>query len=111
MYVAQGTDCATPANAAIRVYDGKGISTAHTHACVATVLNQQHGRYTVTQTCTDGGEGEGQRVEQKQALVVISSQRFTQEIGTLNTHYEYCAVALLPPDLQGIARQADAMKP
>lgn len=111
IYVAQGSVCATPANAAIRVYDGKGISTAHTHACVASVLSQQQGRYTVNQTCIDSGEGEGKSFEQKQEVVVIDGQTFAQDTGASNINYHYCPATSLPPDLQRFARHADAAKP
>ena len=55
IYVAEGSECGAPANAAIRQYDGKGISTAHTRACKATVKKRKSNNFTVDQSCIDAG--------------------------------------------------------
>lgn len=57
IYVQQGTPCSSPPNVAIRQYDGRGISTAHTRACRAKVLSRHGRRYTVEQSCIDAGAG------------------------------------------------------
>ncbi|OBV39635.1 hypothetical protein [Janthinobacterium psychrotolerans] len=105
IYVANGSDCAAPANAAIRQYDGKGLSTAHTRACKATVRSQQRGgSYTVDQSCIDAGAGPAPRVVQRQQIVVRDALHFTQVIKGDRTSYQYCPVYQLPVDLQKAVR-------
>ena len=61
IYVAKGSSCGAPANAAIRRYDGRGISDAHSRACRATILSRKGGRFTVSQSCVDAGAGFSKR--------------------------------------------------
>lgn len=107
IYVAKGSDCGAPANAAIRQYDGKGLSTAHTRACKATVRSHKRGTstYTVDQSCIDAGAGPAPRVVQRQQVVVQDALTFTQVIKGDHTTYQYCPVYQLPADLQKAVRQ------
>ena len=100
IYVAKGSDCGAPANAAIRQYDGKGLSTAHTRACNATVRSHKRSTYTVDQSCIDAGAGPAPRVLQRQQIVVQDALNFTQVIKGNRTSYQYCPVYQLPADLQ-----------
>ncbi|KJV32520.1 hypothetical protein VI08_12355 [Luteibacter yeojuensis] len=106
IYVAKGTDCASPPNAAIKQYDGKGISTAHTRECVATVASQKAAgkgaTYEVSQTCVDAGAGPGKPYTEKQTVDVKGPGRFaiTSQDPTV---YHYCPVARLPPELRSAA--------
>jgi hypothetical protein len=59
IYTADGSGCESPANAAIRQYDGRGISTPHSRACRAKVRIRKGNRFTVDQTCIDRGAGHG----------------------------------------------------
>lgn len=105
IYVAQGSECASPANAAIRQYDGKGISTAHTRACTAAVQGKKGNTYTVVQTCIDAGVGPGHRVTQRQQVIVRDALSFTQVVNKSRTAYRYCPIYQLPPDLQKAAQK------
>lgn len=100
IYVAEGALCSAPANAAIRQYDGKGISTAHTRACKAVVRSRKGGTYTVDQSCIDAGAGPAPRFVQRQQVRVHDALTFTQTIKGNATRYGYCAPYQLPADLR-----------
>lgn len=100
IYVAAGSDCADPANAAIRRYDGKGISTAHTRACTVSVKQRKRSRFTVDQTCIDSGAGPGRRFKERQVITISDALTFRQKIGSGETTYRYCAPYQLPAGLR-----------
>lgn len=99
IYVAKGSDCASPANAAILQYDGKGLSGAHSRACKVTVRSRKGGRYTVDQSCIDAGAGPAPRSVQRQQVTVRDALTFTQTIKGRATSYAYCPVDQLPKGL------------
>ncbi|NNG21630.1 hypothetical protein [Telluria aromaticivorans] len=96
IYVARGTECAAPANAAIRQYDGRGISTTHTHTCRAKVLALKAGRATVDQSCVGTKMGAKRREVQRQLVTVHDALTFTQTVKGRSTTYRYCAPYQLP---------------
>jgi len=104
IYVIQDTGCTDPANAAIRLYDGKGISSAHTHACRAVVRARAGNTFTVDQTCIDAGAGAAPRFKERQAITVSDALTFSQRIGGHDTTYRYCPANQLPAGLTGAAR-------
>ncbi|WP_288381518.1 hypothetical protein [uncultured Massilia sp.] len=104
IYVASDMDCGSPPNAAIRRYDGKGISTAHTRACRATVQSRKGKVYTVRQSCIDAGSGPAPRFTQTQKISVPDALTFSQTIRGHTTTYRYCPVYQLPKELQAYAR-------
>lgn len=104
IYVARGSDCAESANAAIRQYDGKGLSTAHTRACKAMVRSRKGTRYTVDQTCIDAGAGPAPRFTERQQVTVQDALTFSQRIGRQATTYRYCPAYQLPAGLRGAAQ-------
>lgn len=107
IFVAKGTPCGSPPNAAIKRYDGKGISTAHTHGCVARVLSKRaygYGhRYTVSQSCIDSGTGPGKRFTERQTIDIPDALTFTIR-SQGSTAYRYCPIAELPPELRKAAQ-------
>ncbi len=104
IYVAEGSECGSPANAAIRQYDGKGISTAHTRECKAVVRKRKGSNYTVDQSCIDAGAGPAPRRVERQQVAVADALTFKQTIGKDATTYRYCPTYELPADLQKAAR-------
>lgn len=104
IYVAEGSQCEDPANAAIRRYNGEGIDTAHTRACRAVVHPRGHGAYAVEQSCIDSGAGPGERFTERQRVVVHDPSTFVQTIGRDGTTYHYCPASRLPADLRDAAR-------
>lgn len=104
IYVADGAECESPANAVIRQYDGRGISTAHSRACKAKLRARKGKRFTVDQTCIDSGVGPGRPVVQRQQVVVHDALHFTQTIDAGSTSYRYCPEYQLPPELRRALR-------
>jgi hypothetical protein len=103
IYVARDSPCETAPNAAIRTYDGKGIGTAHTHACKAVVRSRQGSTYVVDQTCIDAGTGPGKRFTERQRIRVQDALTFTQSFPQsfpqsrgAGTTYRYCPSYQLP---------------
>lgn len=100
IYVQDGVSCASAPNAAIREYDGRGISDPHSRACRARVLSRRGDRYTVTQSCIDAGAGPAPRVTQQQTVTVPDALTFTTRTrGPANT-YRYCPASMLPAGLK-----------
>ena len=104
IYVAKGSSCGAPANAAIRRYDGRGISDAHSRACRATMLSRKGGSFTVSQSCIDAGAGPAPRVTERQIVTVQDALTFTQKTRGPGTTYSYCPVYQLPADLRKVAK-------
>jgi membrane-bound inhibitor of C-type lysozyme len=100
IFVAADVPCESPPNAAIRRYDGVGLSGAHTRACRAKVLSKKGATYEVDQSCIDAGSGPAPRSSERQTITVASNLEFMlkREAGT--QRFKYCAAALLPPGLR-----------
>ena len=104
LYVTRDMGCGSPPNAALRRYDGHGISTAHTRACRATVQSKKGRTYTVRQSCIDAGSGPGPRFTQVQTIRVADALSFSQTIRGYTTSYRYCPIEQLPKELRAYAR-------
>lgn len=104
IYVAEGSTCQQPANAAIRQYDGRGLSTAHSRACQARILARKGGSLSVTQSCLDAGAGPAKRFTERQTIRVRDALTFDQGSGRATTVYHYCPVYQLPSDLRKSVR-------
>jgi hypothetical protein len=100
IYVAQGSNCAAPAQAVVRQYDGKGIRSTSTRDCRAAVREQQVNTYTVDQTCLDTSVGLGRRFVQRQVVTVRDALSFTQALGKDSVTYRYCPAEQLPAGLR-----------
>lgn len=104
IYVQNGVSCASAPNAAIREYDGRGISDAHSRACRARILTRKGNRYTVTQSCIDAGAGPAPRVSQRQTVTVADALTFTLQTRGRGTTYRYCPASMLPSGLKSAAK-------
>lgn len=112
LYVADGTDCASPPNAALLRYDGKGLGGAHDRACKAAVVKQTRTRtagrpsttYRVRQTCIDAGEGPAPRSTESQTVTVRDALTFDLRTAGPATTFRYCPVDQLPPELRKYGR-------
>lgn len=100
IYVQKGISCASAPNAAIRQYDGRGISDPHSRSCRAQVLSRTGKRYVVTQSCIDAGAGPGRRIAERQTVTVPDALTFTIKARGPGTTYRYCPVSMLPADLK-----------
>ena len=96
VYVAKGQECADPANAGIRIYDGKGIHGSATHACVAKVIKKTGKRYSVDQSCIDTPAGEGPRVVARESILIQDALTFVAGEGVKATSFTYCPASELP---------------
>lgn len=104
IYVRNGVSCASAPNAAIRRYDGLGISDPHSRACRARVLTRRGDRYSVTQSCIDAGAGPAPRVSQRQTVTVPDALTFTIQTRGPGTTYRYCPASMLSADLRNAAK-------
>lgn len=104
IYVQKNVACESAPNAAIRQYDGRGISDAHSRSCRARVLARKGNRYTVTQSCIDAGAGPAPRVNQRQTVTVLDALTFTLQTRGPGTTYRYCPPYMLPAGVKGVAK-------
>ena len=105
IYVQKGVSCEAAPNAAIRQYDRRGISSAHTRACRAHILSRRGNRYEVSQSCIDAGSGPAARFTERQTVSVADALTFTLKTRGTGTTYRYCPAYMLPADLRGAAQQ------
>lgn len=100
IFVAADSPCESPPNAAIRRYDGQGLSGAHTRACRAKMLSQRGSTYEVDQSCIDAGAGPAPRSSERQTIVVENNLEFTMKREAGSQRFRYCAASLLPPGIR-----------
>lgn len=100
IFVASDVDCGSPPNAAIRRYDGVGLSGAHTRDCRATVLAHKGRAYEVDQSCIDAGSGPAPRSSERQTIVIENNLEFTLRRAAGEQTFKYCAASLLPPGIR-----------
>lgn len=99
-YVEARSTCTDPANAAIMVYDGKGIATSSTHACEARIVKRNGKSLSVTQSCIDAGAAEAPRVVERFNIAVENALEFTISKNTRASTYRYCPPRQLPQSLR-----------
>lgn len=99
IFVASDSDCGSPPNAAIRRYDGVGLSGAHTRDCRAKVLSHKGQTYEVDQSCIDAGSGPAPRSTERQTIVIENNLQFTLRRAAGEQTFKYCAASLLPPGI------------
>ena len=104
IYVQKGTACRSAPNAAIREYDGRGISTPHTRACRARVLSRRGDRYQVNQSCIDAGAGPAPRFVERQTVTIRDALTFAIKTRGPNVEYRYCPADMLPSGVRARAR-------
>ena len=100
IFVAADVSCGDPPNAAIRRYDGQGLSGAHTRACRAKVLSKRGSTYEVDQSCIDAGAGPAPRSSERQTITIADNLDFTLTREAGSQRFKYCAPALLPPGIR-----------
>lgn len=101
VYVSPGEDCARPANAGFRIYDGRGISGSATRECRLTVVSTQGAAREIDQSCVDTYSG--QRTTTRQTIRIPDARSFTQtEAGHAST-FRLCPAGEAPSYLQEMA--------
>jgi hypothetical protein len=101
IFVASDIGCSDPPNAAIRRYDGTGLSGAHTRDCRINVLEKHDGVYEIDQSCVDAGSGPAPRSSERATVEIQDNLTFTLKRGQGGETFRYCAASLLPPGLGG----------
>lgn len=104
IYVQKGTACASAPNAAIRQYDGRGISTPHTRECRARILSRRGDRYEVSQSCIDAGAGPAPRFVERQTVGIRDALTFDIKTRGPTTEYRYCQPYMLPAGIRATTR-------
>jgi hypothetical protein len=104
VYVAKGSNCGNPANAALRTYDGKGLSDAHSRACRVRILSRRGNAFVVDQSCIGAGAGPAPRYTQRQTVTVQDALDFTLRTKGPATSYRYCPAFQLPADLRDASK-------
>lgn len=99
-YVAKNTACSDAPNAAIRRYDGVGISDARTRACRAKVVSRRGGTFVVEQSCVNAGTGPAPRVVERQIVSVRDALTFSLGSAARQTTYRYCPIYMLPKSVR-----------
>jgi hypothetical protein len=102
IYVQKGTACASAPNAAIRQYDGRGISTPHTRECRARILSRRGDRYEASQSCIDAGAGPAPRFVERQTVSIRDALTFGIKTRGPTTEYRYCPPYRLPAGIRAM---------
>lgn len=100
IFVSAGTACGDPPNAALRRYDGEGLSGAHTHACRIKVLARHGESYDIEQSCIDAGQGPAPRSTETATIDIQDNLTFELKRGAAGETFRYCAASMLPPALR-----------
>lgn len=98
VYVRAGTGCGSPPNAAIRIYNGAGLSGSATRDCRATISSQDGNRYRVDQSCENTYDGK--RTSELQSISVPDDQSFSMD----GASFERCADGTAPAELEKLSR-------
>jgi len=96
IFVASDVRCEDAPNAAIRRYDGRGLSGAHSRACRAKVLSQRGKTYEIEQSCIDAGAGPAPRSTERQTIVIDNNLDFVMRRKAGEQRFRYCAASMLP---------------
>jgi hypothetical protein len=100
IFVSADIPCGDPPNAALRRYDGEGLSGAHTHACQIKVLARHGASYDIEQSCIDAGQGPGPRSTEKATIDIQDNLTFALKRGGEGETFRYCPASMLPPALR-----------
>lgn len=98
VYVRSGTGCGSPPNAAIRIYNGAGISGSSTRDCRATISSLDGNRYEVDQSCENTYDGT--RTSGLQSITVADDRHFVVD----EAPFVRCADGTAPAELEALSR-------
>lgn len=98
VYVLEGTDCRNPANAAFRIWNGRGLSGSATKDCRATVLSRSGETYTVRNSCVNTYDGS--RTPETLTVRVPDPAHLTVK----GNRFRSCSMAQVPASLRKLVR-------
>lgn len=93
VYVLEGTTCENPANAAWRVWDGRGLSGSNTQACRAQIMSRSGDTFTLRNSCENTYDG--LRTDETLAMTVTDQVHFSVK----GQSFESCSMAQVPEEL------------
>ncbi len=104
VYVLRDSDCRSPANAAIRIYTGRGISGSATRDCRATITSRKDGAFAVDQSCIDTYSRK--RITETQSIRVEDARHFSLREGNekSTSSFQLCPKGVAPEDLQRLVK-------
>ena len=88
VYVIAGSGCEQPANAAIRIYDGRGISGSSTRDCRIEPVATDGARHEIEQSCINTYDGS--RTSERQVVEVLGTRSFALTSPFGGGTYELC---------------------
>ncbi len=94
LYVIDGSDCADPANAGLRVWTGQGLEGSATRGCRFEVSSREGEVYTGTQSCTNTGDDSNTTTELSIEVLEPGSIVLTEADGP--THLTLCPEGQMP---------------
>lgn len=94
VYVVEGSSCENPANAAWRIWNGRGLSGSSTRACRAEVLSRSGDTYRLRNSCENTYDGS--RTDETLAITVTDQVHFTTE----GVAFASCSTAQVPAALR-----------
>lgn len=100
VYVLSSMSCADPAFAGLRTFDGRGLASAHSRECRATVVASSGSVYTVDNDCIDAGAGPAPRSTERLVIAIAGPAKFAIRSGTSSDHYRLCPRDELPASLR-----------
>ena len=101
VYVAEGISCANPPNAALRVYDGTGLSGSATKDCRTTVKSKSGDTYTTDNSCIDTYSSKRTVTALQVTIPDRGHVRVVRAEGTQN--FRLCPANEVPTDLRKLA--------
>ena len=97
VYVLEGSGCEQPANAAVRIWNGKGLSGSATRDCRTSVTSRARMRFRVSNSCVNTYDGS--RTAEAQTVTVPDSDSFRQNGQT----FRRCPSSEVPKALRRLA--------
>jgi hypothetical protein len=98
-YVLESTNCGDAPNAAILIWDGVGLSGAHSTGCTSQITRRADRRYAVSTVCKAQGDGTPNAVGTKGEYLIVtrtSSTRFSAITPTgVEMAYRWCSAKLV----------------
>lgn len=104
VYVVKGSDCRSPANAAIRIYTGRGISGSATRDCRATITSRKGSSFAVDQSCIDTYSSK--RSTAAQSISIEDARHFSLREGNekFALAFQLCPKGEAQDDLQRLVK-------
>ena len=97
VYVVEGVPCGSAPNAAVRVWNGTGLSGSATRFCRPTVLERTGDRYTVENSCENTYDGS--RTAERQVIAVPDPHGFTLD----GQRFRMCAPGTAPAAFEAVS--------